>query len=144
MALRTHCWFWRDWIGWYKSDTDSILQALTCWAQVKHDVGLSIWLWACVLCYISQNVMFQHYTAVDGLFQSLVGWMEKNSMRWYPAGGMLTFRRELSYKTLAKERRPITQWGCYEQAVDELANSCQNLKLHQVKIESVFKAMFYT
>ncbi|KAK7104379.1 hypothetical protein V1264_019109 [Littorina saxatilis] len=75
--------------------------------------------------------LMAHYTAVDGLFQSLVGWMEKNSMRWYPAGGMLTFRRELSYKTLAKERRPITQWGCYEQAVDELANSCQNLKLHQ-------------
>ena len=69
---------------------------------------------------------------MDGLFQGIVGRLRNQQQNLMEQGEVMHFTNELSYDDLVVERRPITQWDCYEQAVDTLVSSCASLKLPEV------------
>ena len=87
---------------------------------------------------LSSHLYLQHQSAVDQLFQGIVGWLRNLQQDPVEQGVVMHFTSDLSYDDLVVERRPITQWDCYEQAVDTLRSSCANLKLHQVKVVTLF------
>ena len=79
-------------------------------------------------------LLLQHQSAVDQLFQGIVGWLSNLKQDPMEQGEVMHFTNELSHAHLVTERRPIAQWDCYERAVDTLQSSCANLKLHQVGV----------
>nr|KAG5696962.1 hypothetical protein BaRGS_008424 [Batillaria attramentaria] len=75
------------------------------------------------------NALLDHYAKTDELFKGIV-----NALRHSQNAAdktSLKFHEDDSYASVVHQRKPITQWDCYQGAVDALMFACPGLQLPQ-------------
>ncbi|KAL8612624.1 hypothetical protein ACOMHN_044565 [Nucella lapillus] len=68
---------------------------------------------------------------VDKLFQTIVDLLLRDLEAVHGKGNVLRFYPSGGYQSVKEGRADITQWVCYENAVDTLAEKCPGMKLSQ-------------
>ncbi|XP_076455271.1 legumain-like [Babylonia areolata] len=75
--------------------------------------------------------LIERNAQIDQLFVDMMKQLESRETGGELSSNLLLFRAEVTYVSLKSERRDITQWECYERAVDTLMESCPKLDLPQ-------------